>query len=139
MKTKKNFLIHLYNNSNPRNLGKETLDDIGRIVRNIVVRNVKFIRDENNSGLTKEAIESLRKFPSFWKPDLTTEHSLQNDIFKQFPDLNNGSLESKVEYWLGMREKVLTSIRGHRNATQTSIQSSIVEGMLYICKKIQCK
>ena len=75
----------------------------------------------------------MRRFPSFWKPDLTKEHSLQNDIFSQFPDIKNGLLESKVEYWLGMREKVLNSIRGHCNATQTSIQSCVVEGMLSIC------
>ena len=59
---------------------------------------------------------------------MTRHQSLQVDIFKEFPDMINGTLYDKVQSWKGIRENVLKSIRGHRNATHTSIQYSVVEG-----------
>ena len=61
---------------------------------------------------------------------MTRQQSLQVDIFKEFPDLINGTLYDKVQSWKGIREKVIQSIRGHRNACQTSMQCSVVEGEL---------
>lgn len=128
---KKLYLITLYDRISPREFSKETLRGIGIHVRNNIVKNVKFIVDENTCGLSKSAVERTRNFPSFWKPDLTREQSLQMDIFKEFPDLINATLYDKVQSWKGMREKVLQSIRGHRNAIQTSIQCCVVEGELF--------
>jgi len=106
------------------------LDNIGKLVRTNIVRNIKFVQNEHTSGLSKEAIDNARQFPSFWKPDLTIAHSIQADIFNHFPNLCNGTLKEKVRAWLGIRDKVMNSIRGHRNATQTAIQNSIVEGKI---------
>ena len=125
---KRSYLIRLYDTVEQIPLSRETLNNISTVVRTTIVRNVKFVQDENTSGLSKEAIEKVRKFPSFWKPDLTKERSLQMDIFNEFPDLSNGTLYYKVQAWKGMREKVINSIRGHRNNTHTSIQNSIVSG-----------
>ena len=129
---KRSYLIQLYDSVEARSFSKETLSNIGTIVRTKIVRNVKFIQDENTCGLSKEAIEKIRKYPSYWKPDLTKETSLQMDIFNEFPDMTNGTLYDKVQAWKGMREKVIHSIRAHRNATQTQIQSSILSGKSYL-------
>ena len=127
---KRIYLIGLYDMCNPIKYNKETLDSIGSIVRNKLVRNIKFIDNEHTSGLSKEGIAKARSYPSFWKPDLTRNRSLQNDIFKEFPNLSEATLFEKVEAWMGMRYKVIHAIRSHRNATQTSIQISVVEGKL---------
>ena len=125
---KKSYMIQLYQRQKPLNIGKETLDNIKRIVRNNVVRNVKFISHENTSGLSKTAAEGQKKFPSFWQPNLLTKKSIQQDIFNEFPEYEYATLTTKVRAWLGMRDKVFEAIRGHRNATQTAIQKSVVEG-----------
>lgn len=82
----------------------------------------------HTSGLSKDAIEETRKYPSFWKPDLTISQSMYNDILSEFPQLKRATLSTKVAAWMGMREKVKQSVRGHRNAVQTSIQNNIVAG-----------
>ena len=125
---RKLYLLSLYDSIPAHEFSKETLSGICTHVRNNIVRNVKFIENENTCGLSKSAIERIRNFPSFWKPDLTRHQSLQVDIFKEFPDMINGTLYDKVQSWKGIRENVLKSIRGHRNATHTSIQYSVVEG-----------
>ena len=132
---KRSYLIQLYDSVEATRFSKETLSNIATIVRTKIVRNVKFIQDENTCGLSKDAIEKIRRYPSYWKPDLTKEASLQMDIFNEFPEMTNGTLYYKVQAWKGMREKVIHSIRAHRNATQTQIQSSILSGKsyLYIC------
>ena len=131
------YLITLYDSIPAREFSKETLSGIGTHVRNHIVKNIKFIDNENTCGLSKSAIDRIRKFPSYWKPDLTRHQSLQVDIFKEFPDMINGTLYDKVQSWKGIRDKVLKLIRGHRNASQTSIQHSVLEGelsyfMLYV-------
>ncbi len=128
---KRIYLIGLYDICNPVDYNKETLDTLGSMVRNKLVRNVKFIENEHTSGLSKEGIVKARSYPSFWKPDLTKKRSLQNDIFREFPNLSDATLFEKVEAWMGMRDKVLHAIRSHRNATHTAIQMSIVEGKYY--------
>ena len=132
---KRSYMIQLYDTVEAIIFSKETLSSIASVVRTTVVRNVKFVQDENTCGLSKDTIEKIRRYPSFWKPDLTKERSLQMDIINEFPDMSNGTLYNKVQAWKGMREKVIHSIRAHRNATQTQIQSSILSGKsyLYIC------
>ena len=130
------YLIGLYDICSPVDYNKETLDTLGSIVRNKLVRNVKFIENEHTSGLSKEGIVKARSYPSFWKPDLTKKRSLQNDIFKEFPALSDATLYEKVEAWMGMRDKVLHAIRSHQNATQTAIQMSIVEGKYFIISNV---
>ena len=125
---KRSYLIQLYDNVEAIQFSNETLSNIATVVRTTVVRNVKFVQDENTCGLSKEAIEKIRRFPSFWKPDLTKERSLQMDIINEFPNISNGTLCYKVQSWKGMREKVIHTIRAHRNCSQTSIQNSIVSG-----------
>ena len=125
-----NYLIQLYQTLSAENYNNETLSTISSIVRNNVVRKVKFIDNEQTSGLTREAIEESRRYPSFWKPDLTLQQSIQNDIMNQFPALKKATLHKKVQAWMGMREKVREAIRGHRNQVHTAIQSSIVSGKL---------
>ena len=139
---KRQKLILWYNTNQPLKLNKETLDSVGRFVRKNIVRNIKFIDNEQTSGLSKEAIDNIRKFPSFWKPDLTTERSIQNDIFNGFPEFSNTTLMKKVSIWMGIREKVIHSIRCHRNTTQTAIQTSVVEGkyciLMIILLEMKC-
>ena len=125
---KRSYLIQLYDTVEAISFSKETLNNIATVVRTTVVRNVKFVQDENTCGLSKEAIEKIRKYPSFWKPDLTKERSLQMDIINEFPDMSNGTLYYKVQAWKGMREKVINAIRSHRNNSQTLIQNHIVSG-----------
>ena len=125
---KRSYLIQLYDNVEAIQFSNETLSNIATMVRTTIVRNVKFVQDENTCGLSKEAIEKIRKYPSFWKPDLTKERSLQMDIINEFPDMSNGTLYYKVQAWKGMREKVINAIRSHRNCSQTQIQNNIVSG-----------
>ena len=93
---KREYMIKLYSTLKCEQLNKETLDDIGKVVRTKIVRKIKFIPDEHTSGLTKSAIKNSRKFPSFWQPDLTISHSLQNNCFENFPTVSNGTLRKKV-------------------------------------------
>ena len=125
---KRSYLIQLYDTVEPIKFSKETLSNIATVVRTTIVRNVKFVQDENTCGLSKEAIEKIRRYPSFWKPDLTKERSLQMDIINEFPNISDGTLCYKVQAWKGMREKVIHAIRAHRNNTHTLIQNSIVTG-----------
>ena len=83
--------------------------------------NIKFIENDNICGLSKEAVERIRKFPSFWKPDLTKQYSLQMDLFNECLDMTNGTLYDKVQAWKGMRDKVIQSICAHRNTVLTQI------------------
>ena len=122
------YLIELYNTVTPTKYNNETLSNISTIVRSSVVKKIKFIDNEHTSGLSKDAIEETRKYPSFWKPDLTISQSMYNDILSEFPQLKRATLSTKVAAWMGMREKVKQSVRGHRNAVQTSIQNNIVAG-----------
>ena len=131
---KRQYMIKLYATLKYKQLNKETLDEIGKIVRTKIVRKIKFVPDEHTSGLTKSAIENSRKFPSFWQPDLTVTNSLQNDCFQNFPSISNGTLKKKVLVWIAMREKVIESIRSHRNSTQTALQRNIVEGETFYMK-----
>ena len=128
----RNYLITLYDISVPIAFNAETLNTIGTIVRNKVVRNVKFVLHEHTSGLSREGIERSRNYPSFWKPDLTNNRSIQSDIFSEFPDMADATLQYQVQAWIGMRDKVLQSIRSHRSTTQSSIQVSIVNGKFQI-------
>ena len=125
---KRSYMIQLYDTVEAIIFSKETLSSIASVVRTTVVRNVKFVQDENTCGLSKDTIEKIRRYPSFWKPDLTKERSLQMDIINEFPDMSNGTLYYKVQAWKGMREKVIQTIRAHRNCIQTLIQNSIVTG-----------
>ena len=128
---KKRYMINLYQTVSPTQYNNETLSTVATIVRTDIVRKVKFIGIEHTNGLSREAVEETRRYPSFWRPDVTEEISLQHDIFKEFPDLQNGSIRSRVKAWMGMREKVRLVIRSHRNTVQTAIQQNIVEGMLH--------
>ena len=121
-------LVQLYNYVKPMNILKETMETIGRIVRYHVVRNVKFIPDEHTTGLSRDAINAVRKFPSFWNPDLTIKKSIQWEIFNKIEEYEKGTMLKQVRSWLGMRENVLQYIRNHRNVTNTNIQRSVVEG-----------
>lgn len=122
------YMIELYNTVQPTQYNPETLTNISTIVRNIVVKKVKFIDNEHTAGLSKEAIEATKNYPSFWKPDLSVERSMYSDIMREFPFLKNATLVTKVGAWMGMRNRVRQAIRGHRNAVQTSIQREIVLG-----------
>ena len=135
---KRVYLIKLYNKTKHVELPKEYLDDIGKQVRTNIVRNIKFVPDEHTSGLTKNAIEDSRKFPSFWQPDLTVRNSLQNDCFSVFENMSNAPLKEKVQAWIGMRMEVVKSIRMHRNNTRNALQKSIVEGKQYVFFIINC-
>ena len=126
---RRNYIISLYENKRKRVFNIETLNTISSIVRNNVVKKVKFIDNEQTSGMSKEAKEETKNFPSFWKPDLSSTRSLQNDIFHEFPELSSGTLDTKVRAWMGMRDKVRNAIQGHRNVVHTAIQTDIVEGM----------
>lgn len=131
---RRNYIISLYENKRKRVFNIETLNTISSIVRNNVVKKVKFIDNEQTSGMSKEAKEETKNFPSFWKPDLSLTRSLQNDIFHEFPELSSGTLDTKVRAWMGMRDKVRKAIQGHRNAVHTAIQTDIVEGKLCLFK-----
>ena len=125
------YLINLYETVSAESFTNETLSSISSIVRNNVVRKVKFIDNEHTSGLSREAIEECRNYPSFWKPNLSNKNSLQNDILNEFPNLKQATLHKKVKAWMGMRERVRDAIRGHRNQVQTAIQGSIVAGKYF--------
>ena len=125
---KRIYLMGIYSGQMGDYLTKETLNEIGKHVRTQVVRKIKFIPFETISGLTKEAIENTRKFPSFWQPDLTVQNTVQNDIFALYPTLANGDLRTKAFAWMGMRQKVIESIRMHQNNTKNTIQKNVVEG-----------
>ena len=122
------YLVGLYDQLTPMKFNNETMSTIGTIVRNKIVRNVKFIEHEHTSGLSREGICRARSYPSFWKPDLTIQHSIQSDIFNEFPDMADATLQYKAQAWIGMRDKVLNAIRSHCNTVQTAIQMSIVDG-----------
>ena len=104
------YLINLYDTLTPMKFNNETLLTIGTVVRNKIVKNVKFIEHEHTSGLSREGIIRARSYPSFWKPDLSVQHCLQTDILNEFPDMADATLAYKAQAWVGMRDKVLQSI-----------------------------
>lgn len=128
--SKRRLLIQVYQTCEPFPYNRETLTSIGKTVRRVIVRKVKFIENEHTSGMTKEMIENTRKFPSFWQPDLTCTNTIQSDLFEEREELRNATLKVKAIAWMGMRTKVMSSIRQHRSAVCTSIQSEMLDGML---------
>jgi hypothetical protein len=121
-------LVQIYNTGEPWLLNKETLNNIGKYVRNVIVKKIKFIEGENTTGLSKEAAERTKRFPSFWQPDLTKLNSVQRDIFREYPEFDKQSLEVQARAWMGMRTKVKKEIRAHRNNVQSHIQRGIIAG-----------
>ena len=129
---KRRLLIHYYQTCEPSCYNKETLAFIGKTVKRVIVRKVKFIQNEHTCGMTKKMVETTRKFPSFWQPDLTNSNTIQADLFREMEDLSESSLRTKVMAWMGMRSKVMSSIRQHRGVVSTAIQSDVLDGMIFV-------
>ena len=98
------------------------------IVNRDIVSSVKFVRHEHVDGKTKQLKDRTKQFPSFWQPDLRKDNTMYTDILNQVGNLNNAKLQTKVMYWLGIREKVLETIRSYRSNTLTKLKKDIVEG-----------
>ena len=129
--TQRRHLIETYQTCEPYPYNKETLASIGKIVRQVLVKKVKFIEHEHTSGMSRQMIDKTRIFPSFWQPDLTQQNNIQSDLFREFEELQRSSLKTKAIAWMGMRRKVLKSIREHRNTVCTAIQQDMIAGKYY--------
>jgi hypothetical protein len=125
---KKDLLIRSYAILTPKVFQQESLNTIRLIVNRDIVSSVKFIRQEHVDGKSKLMKDKTKQFPSFWHPDLRQKKSMYNDILNSVGNLNNASLQYKVKYWMGIRDKVLETIRSHRSNTLTKIKKDIVEG-----------
>jgi len=129
---KKDLLIRSYAILSPKIFNQESLNTIRLIVNREIVSSVKFVKHEHVDGKTKMLRDKAKQFPSFWQPDLRQKKSMYNDILNQVGNLNHASLQHKVMYWLGIRDKVLETIRSHRSNTLTKLKKDIVEGK-YMC------
>ena len=125
---KKDLLIRSYAILSPKVFNQESLNTIRMIVNREIVSSVKFVKHEHVDGKSKQLREKAKQFPSFWQPDLRIKNSMYNDILNQVGNLNHASLQQKVMYWLGIRDKVLETIRSHRSNTLTKLKNDIVEG-----------
>ena len=125
---KRDLLIRSYAILTPKSFNTESLNTIRLIVNRDIVSSVKFVRHEHVDGKTKQLKDRTKQFPSFWQPDLRKDNTMYTDILNQVGNLNNAKLQTKVMYWLGIREKVLETIRSYRSNTLTKLKKDIVEG-----------
>ena len=125
---KRDLLIRSYAILTPKSFNAESLNTIRLIVNRDIVSSVKFVRNEHVDGRSKQLRDKTKQFPSFWQPDLRKDNTMYTDILKQVGNLNNEKLQTKVMYWLGIREKVLETIRSYRSNTLTKLKKDIVEG-----------
>lgn len=122
------ILTHIYSTAPPKVLSKEAMDSVRVLVNRIIIPGVKFIKNEFIDGKSKKRKERDKKFPSFWEPDLTVKVSLQREILDAMSVLKNSTLQEKARYWMGIRDKVLDTIRQYRNNTTNKIKKDAVEG-----------
>ena len=106
------------------------MDSVRCLVSRIIVPGVKFIKNEFIDGKSKRRKEKDRRFPSFWEPDLTVKVSLQREILDSMSVLKDSPLQEKARYWMGIRDKVLDTIRQYRNNTTNKIKKDAVEGIV---------
>ena len=125
---KKDLLIRSYAILSPKVFNQESLNTIRLIVNREIVSSVKFVRHEHVDGKSKKLKDITKQFPSFWQPDLRVQRSMYNDILNSVGNLNDASFQQKAMYWMGIRDKVLETIRSHRSNTLTKLKRDIVEG-----------
>jgi hypothetical protein len=131
---KKVLLDLAYQIVDDHSTNKDTEAMIRRLVLSNIVQRTKFIEGEHLDALPLKQKHKIRDFPSFWRPDFSTETKcrLQMDLFKRIGGLENAPLITKAQYWMGIRLKVLSVVREHRAKTCNFVKQKIVEGKLDI-------
>jgi hypothetical protein len=131
---KRQLLDLAYQIADDRSTNKDSMAMIRRLVLSNIVQRTKFIEGEHLDALPLERKNKIRDFPSFWRPDFSTESKcrLQMDLFKRIAGLDDANLVTKAQYWMGVRLKVLSVIREHRATTCNFVKQKIVEGKLDI-------
>ena len=131
---KRQLLDLAYQIADDRSTNKDSMAMIRRLVLSNIVQRTKFIEGEHLDALPLQRKDKVRDFPSFWRPDFSTETKcrLQMDLFKRIGGLENANLVTKAQYWMGVRLKVLSVIREHRATTCNFVKQKIVEGKLDI-------
>ena len=82
---------------------------VRQIVNQFIVRNVKFVKNEYTDRMSSEKKNQVKRFPSFWEPNLLEENSMHKDIFKHM-HMEKELIQTKVQYWKGMRNKPKSGI-----------------------------
>ena len=122
---KKELMIKSYTKLKPMIFSKESLRIVRENVNTYIVPKVKFITGEHTDHMSREQKEKIKRYPSFWQPDLMKENTLQSDILSKLctDDMN---IQQKVRYWKGICHKVLETIRVHRSCTSQRISDEVV-------------
>ena len=131
---KRNLLNLAYQIADDRSTNKDSMAMIRRLVLSNIVQRTKFIEGEHLDAVPLKQKDKIRDFPSFWRPDFSTESKcrLQMDLFKRIGGLENASLVHKAQYWMSVRLQVLKVVREHRATTCNFVKQKIVEGKIYI-------
>ena len=118
-------MIKSYTKLKPMIFSKESLRTVRENVNTYIVPKVKFITGEHTDHMSREQKEKIKRYPSFWQPDLMKENTLQSDILSKLctDDMN---IQQKVRYWKGICHKVLETICVHRSCTSQRISDDVV-------------
>ena len=118
-------MIKSYTKLKPMKFSKDSLRTVRDTVNTYIVPKVKFITGEHTDHMSREQKETVKRYPSFWKPDLMKENTLQSDLLSKLC-AENMCLQEKVRYWMGICHKVLDTIRTHISSTSQRIYLEVV-------------
>ena len=122
---KKELMIKSYTKLKPMKFSKDSLRTVRDTVNTYIVPKVKFITGEHTDHMSREQKETVKRYPSFWQPDLMKENKLQSDLLSKL-SAEDMCLQAKVRYWMGICTKVLDAIRIHRSSTSQRISLEVV-------------
>lgn len=114
----------------PQDMNQSAMDDIRKITNKYICSKVKFLKHEHLYGGSKVVQDKLKKFPSFWEPNVLEKNCMAYDILSKCHGFDTMSVWNLVRFWKAIREKVLATIRTHRNVVQTKMQKAIVPGLI---------
>ena len=124
-------MIKSYTKLKPMNFSKDSLRTVRDTVNTYMVPKVKLITGEHTDRMSREQKETVKRYTSFWQPDLMKEHTLQSDLLSKLSS-EDMCLQAKVRYWMVIFHKVLDTIRIHRSSTSQRISLEVVPRKLTI-------
>ena len=122
-------MIKSYAKLKPMKFSKYSLRNVRDTVNNYIVPKVKFITGEHTDNISREQKETVKRYPSFWKPGLIKENTLQSDLLSKLC-AEDMFLQAKVRYWMGICHKVLDTIRTYTSSTSQRISLEAVKRKL---------
>ena len=129
LEEKRNLLQSAYKLLQPTKFSNEQLRTISDIVNEHIIHRVKFVENEFLRLKTKEEKEAVKKFPSFWQPDLVgSKNNIAKDVLARLPHLKDKSILAWAATWMGISKTVLDKIRYSRNSLHNYLKQSVMNG-----------